>query len=267
MRRTARSLAPVLLVLGLGLGAAACGDHASTSPAAARPDAKVTGDLTVLAAASLTESFKELGTAFQAANPGAKVTFSFAASSALATQINQGAPADVFASADTTTMDKVTAAGGAGTLAPPVAFAANQLQIIVAKGNPKAIAALADLAKPGLIYVTAAPGVPIGTYAAQALAKANVTVAPKSLEADVRSIVAKVTLGEADAGIVYATDVRAAGTKAQGVAIPDAQNVVATYPLAVLEGTKNPTAASAFATFVTGPAGQAILAKYGFTKP
>ena len=265
MRRTARILAPVLLVLGLG--AAACGDDASTSPATARPDAKVTGDLTVLAAASLTESFKELGTAFQAANPGAKVSFSFAASSALATQIDQGAPADVFASADMTNMDKVTATGGAGTLAPPVPFATNHLQTIVAKGNPKGISSLADLAKPGLIYVTAAPGVPIGTYAAQALAKAGVTVTPKSLEADVRSIVAKVTLGEADAGIVYATDVRAAGDKAQGVSIPDAQNIVATYPLAVLKGTKNPTAATAFAAFVTSATGQTILARYGFTKP
>lgn len=264
MRRTARILATVLV---LGLGAAACGDDGSTAPATSRADGRVTGDITVLAAASLTESFKELGTAFEAANPGAKITFSFAASSALATQINQGAPADVFASADTTTMDKVVAAGGAGTLAPPVAFATNRLQIIVAKGNPKAISSLADLAKPGLIYVTAAPGVPIGAYAAQALAKAGVTVSPKSLEADVKSIVAKVTLGEADAGIVYATDVRAAGTKAQGVVIPDAQNVVAIYPLAVLKGTKNPATSTAFAAFVTSAAGQSILAKYGFTKP
>lgn len=265
MRRPARLPLPVLMLLGLV--AVACGGDSSTPAVTPTSTAAATGDITVLAAASLTESFKELGAAFHTANPGARVTYSFAASSALATQINQGAPADVFASADTTTMDKVAAAGGAGTLAPPVPFATNKLQIIVAKGNPKGISTLTDLAKPGLIYVTATAGVPIGTYATQALAKANVTVTPKSLESDARSIVAKVTLGEADAGIVYATDVLAAGSKAEGVIIPDAQNVLATYPLAVIKGTKNPQAATAFATFVTGTTGRTILAKYGFTAP
>ena len=213
----------VLLLLALlGLVAAGCGDDdsatSSSSPTTTVP--KVTGDITVLAAASLTDSFKEIGTAFEAANPGAKVTFSFAASSALATQVNQGAPADVFASADTANMDKVTASSGAGTAAPPVTFATNKLQIITAKGNPKGITGVADLAKPGLIYVTAAPEVPIGAYAKQVLDKAKVTVTPKSLEADVKAIVNKVTLDEADAGIVYTTDVKAAGDKAVGVDYP-----------------------------------------------
>ena len=278
----------LLLLLGLfGLVASGCGDASTsttpaatttlgtvtttTAPATTAPTTttapKVTGDITVLAAASLTDSFKEIGTAFEAANPGSKVTFSFAASSALVTQINQGAPADVFASADTANMDKLTAASGAGVSAPPVTFATNKLQIIVGKGNPKGITGVADLAKSGVIYVTAAPEVPIGAYAKQVLDKAKVNVTPKSLEADVKSVVNKVTLGEADAGIVYTTDVKAAGDKAVGVVIPDDLNVIATYPIAVTKATKNSSAASAFVSFVAGTQGQTILAKYGFAKP
>jgi molybdate transport system substrate-binding protein len=275
-----------LLLALFGLVAAGCGDDSSGSAATtttlsgtttvAAPTTtvptttvapKVTGDVTVLAAASLTDAFKEIGTSFEAANPGAKITFSFAASSALATQVNQGAPADVFASADTANMDKVTGSGGAGTAAAPVTFATNKLQIIVGKGNPKAVNGVADLAKAGLIYVTAAPEVPIGAYAKQVLDKAKVTVTPKSLEADVKAVVNKVTLGEADAGIVYSTDVKAAGDKAQGVTIPDDVNVIATYPIAVTKATKNSSAATAFVSYVAGTAGQTILAKYGFTKP
>ena len=194
MRTPLRNL--LVLLAFLGLVAASCGDDSSptaspTTTLAVTTTAapKVTGDITVLAAASLTDSFKELGTAFETANPGSKVTFSFAASSALVTQINQGAPADVFASADTANMDKLTVATGAGVSAAPVTFATNKLQIIVGKGNPKGIAGVADLAKSGLIYVTAAPEVPIGAYAKQVLEKAKVTVTPKSLEADVKSIV------------------------------------------------------------------------------
>jgi molybdate transport system substrate-binding protein len=250
----------------LALFAAGCDDDSSPAAAVTTTAPKVTGGITVLAAASLTDSFKELGTAFEAAKPGSKVTFSFAASSALVAQINQGAPADVFASADTANMDKLTAATGAGVSAAPVTFATNKLQIIVGKGNPKNITGVADLAKSGLIYVTAAPEVPIGAYAKQVLDKAKVTVTPKSLETDVKSIVNKVTLGEADAGIVYATDVKAAGDKAVGVTIPDDLNVVATYPIAVTKATKNAPAATAFVGFVAGSQGQAILAKYGFTK-
>ena len=280
MRRSLRFL--TLFLVFFGLVAVGCGDSSPTTtkstptvaPVAttARPTTTtttppVTGEITVFAAASLTDSFKELATAFQTANPTAKVTYSFGSSSTLATQVNQGAPADVFASADTANMDKVSGTSGAGTAAAPVTFATNKLQIIVAKGNPKGITGLADLAKPGLIYVTAAAGVPIGTYAQQALTKANVTVIPKSLEADVKSIVAKVTIGEADAGIVYVTDVLAAGAKAEGVTIPDDANVLARYPIAVTKTAKNPTTATAFVAFVTSAAGQTILAKYGFTKP
>ena len=260
---------PYLLVLALcvvGLGAVGCGSSTSSSGATTTVPT-VTGDITVLAAASLTDAFKELGTAFQTANPGAKVTFSFGSSSTLATQINQGAPADVFASADTANMDKLTGAGAAGITGTASTFAANKLQIIVGKGNPKAITGVADLAEAGLIYVTAAPEVPIGKYALQVLANAKVTVTPKSLEADVKSIVNKVTLGEADAGIVYNTDVIAAGDKAGGVTIPDNLNVLASYPIAVTKAAQNAPTATAFVAFVTSAEGQTILAKYGFAKP
>ena len=255
----------VVALMTLGLIAAACGS--STSKTATTAASALQGHITVFAAASLTAAFNETGMAFTAANPRAKVTFSFDASSALVTQITQGAPADLFASADTANMDKLTAASGAGVSAAPITFATNKLQIIVAKGNPKGITGVADLAKSGLIYVTAAPEVPIGAYAKQVLDKAKVTVTPKSLEADVKSVVNKVTLGEADAGIVYATDVKAAGDKAVRVVVPDDLNVVANYPIAVTKATKNSAAATAFVGFVAGTQGQTILAKYGFTKP
>jgi molybdate transport system substrate-binding protein len=269
------SVALLLAVSAIASGACGGATPDTTAPDTTAPDtvgspsvgAAVTGTVTVLAAASLTESFTELGKAFEAAYPRARVRFSFAASSALAAQVNRGAPADVFASADTTNMDKVTGSSGAGTLAVPEPFATNTLQIIAGKGNPKDIAGLADLAKPGITYVAAAPVVPIGAYAQQALAKAQVAVAPKSLETDVKAVVTKVTLGEADAGIVFATDVKAARDKAQGIAIPDAHNVVATYPIAVLNGAKNSAGAQAFVRFVTSDDGQAILSTYGFSPP
>jgi molybdate transport system substrate-binding protein len=268
MRRTLARLAPALFVLAALV--AACGvDTAPGSSAATGTDSTGTirGNVTVFAAASLTEPFGAIAAAFQARNPGTKITFSFASSSALAAQINQGAPADVFAPADTTNMDKVTAPGAEGTASAPAAFATNKLQIIVGKGNPKGIGSLADLTKPGVVYVTAADAVPIGAYAKQALTKAGVTVTPKSFEADVKAIVTKVVLGEADAGIVYATDVLAAGDKARGVAIPDAQNVIATYPIAVLDEARNAPGAAAFVAFVTGAEGRTILTSYGFTAP
>jgi molybdate transport system substrate-binding protein len=219
----------------------------------------LSGNITVLAASSLTESFTEIGKAFEAAHPGTKVTFSFAASSALVTQINSGAPADVFAAADTTSVGKLTNA----SKLTPKNFATNKLQIIVAKGNPRNIASLADLAKPGITYVTAGADVPIRKYSDQVLVKANLTLTPKSLETSAKGIVSKVTLGEADAGIVYVTDVLAAASKAQGVEIPDAQNVVTAYSLAAL-GTSNSDVANAFADFITGTQGQAALKKFGF---
>ncbi len=249
-------------MFAVGLAAAACGGNAAST----NPTPTIGGRLTVFAAASLTESFAELGRAFETAGRADKVTFSFGSSSTLVAQINQGAPVDVFASADTANMSKLTG-GGVGAATTPVAFAGNRLAIVVAKDNPRRIASLGDLAKPGVVYITAAPEVPVGRYAQQVLTRAGVVAAPRSLEADVKAIVAKVTLGEADAGIVYATDITAAGNKVMGVAIADDLNIVATYPIAVINGAKHATAATAFVDFVIGADGQAILAKYGFIKP
>ena len=212
----------------------------------------------MLAAASLSESFKELGTAFEAKHPGSKVTFSFDSSSALAAQANNAVPADVFASADQANMKKVTDAGNA---TGPKVFAHNKLAIIVAKGNPKKIKGLADFTK--VSFVLCAPEVPCGKYGVEALSKAAVKAQPKSLETNVKGVVTKVTSGEADAGIGYVTDAKAAAN-AEGIEIPDAQNVVAEYPMAVLKQSANSTLAQAFLDFIVGAEAQAVLAKYGF---
>ena len=235
----------------------------TAAPATTVPALK--GTITVFAAASLTDSFKELGAAFTKAHPDATVTFSFDASSALVTQITQGAPADLFASADTANMDKLTAATLNGST--PVVFATNLLSIIVPTGNPKGITGMADLAKAGLKVVLCDPSVPCGKYAKQSLDTAKVTVTPASLEQNVKGVVTKVTAGEADAGIVYTTDVKAAGDKAAGVVIPADENVVAKYPIASTKTSKLPDVDKAFIDYVTGSDGQAILAKYGFGKP
>jgi molybdate transport system substrate-binding protein len=277
MRLRALLLGPAALALAASL--ATCGDDdggsgtattttaaaTGTRPASPTSAAKATGDLTVFAAASLTDAFDDIGKSFEADNPGAEVTFNFAASSALVSQVNEGAPVDVYASADEANMHKLTDAGNNG--AAPVAFAKNKLTVIVAKGNPKRIASVNDLTDPDLIVVTAAPQVPIGAYAQQVFTKAGITVTPKSLEADVKAVVTKVTSGEADAGIVYTTDVKAAGDKAEAVAIPDDLNVIATYPIAVTKASSNAAAARAFITYVTGSKGQATLAEYGFFAP
>jgi molybdate transport system substrate-binding protein len=226
------------------------------------PSPSMSGTASVFAAASLTDSFKAIGAAFQTAHPGTTVQFNFAGSPTLVTQIEQGASAGIFASADTTNMDKLKADGfTAGT---SQVFAHNKLEIVVAAGNPRHITGLADLAKPGLIYITAAPTVPAGKYALQILDKAGVKVTPKSLETDVKSVVSKIVLGEADAGIVYVTDVKAAGGKVTGVSIPDSVNVIATYPIVAVKGGNNLSLANAFIAYVLSADGQATLQSFGF---
>ncbi len=239
---------------------AACGSDGESGSA---------GDLTVFAAASLTEAFTEIGDAFMAANPDVTVSLSFAASSELVTQIGQGAPADVFASADLANMTKLTDAGLVGTEVAdgPVVFARNLSEIIVEPGNPLGIAGVADLADPEVVLVTCAPEVPCGSYAAQIFAKAGVEVTPDSFEENVKGVVTKVTLGEADAGIAYATDVLAAGDQAAGVRIRAELNVVAEYPIALVADAGNAVTGRAFVDFVMGADGQRILADYGFTSP
>jgi molybdate transport system substrate-binding protein len=181
------------------------------------------------------------------------------------TQIGEGAPADVFASADVTNMTKLTDAGN--NASEPVVFATNVAEIMVGPGNPKGITGVADLANEDLIVVQCAPEVPCGSYAEQIYANAGVAVTPRSFEENVRAVVTKVTLGEADAGIVYATDVTAAGADAEGVGIPADINVVAEYPIAVTKDAPNAKGAQAFIDFVNGEQGQKLLASYGFLAP
>lgn len=226
--------------------------------------ASTEGEVVVFAAASLTDAFDDIGDAFTAANPGVTVTYNFAGSQTLATQINEGAPADVFASANQTQMDAVADGGGLAAEAQP--FTANVLEIAVEPGNPLGIETLADLARPDVTLVLAAAEVPAGQYAREALANAGVTVEPASLEQDVRAVLSRVSLGEADAGIVYASDVASAGDEVEGVPIPDGQNVPATYPIATLAEAPNPEAADAFVAFVLSEEGRAILADHGFTE-
>lgn len=240
------------------VGTGACTAGAST--------AALDGDITVFAAASLTDVFTEIGEAFEAGNPDVDVAFSFAASSDLVNQINEGGPADVFASADVANMDKLT--DEEGTAGEPSVFATNTLQIIVEPGNPEGIAGLEDLAgNPDLIVVSAAPEVPVGAYTQDVFASAGVEIEIDSLEENVRAVVDKVVIGEADAGVVYATDVAAAGADAEGIEIPADVNVIADYPIAVTADAPNPDVAAAFDAFVLGAEGQEILAEYGFGAP
>jgi molybdate transport system substrate-binding protein len=224
------------------------------------------GGLTVrvLAASSLTEAFDAIADRFERAHPDVDVELSFAASSELAAQIDQGAPADVFASADAPEMELVVDRGDAA--GAPVAFARNRLAIAVEPGNPEAITALADLARPGLVVASCAPQVPCGRYAADALEQAGVTLEPATRTENVRAARTLVELGEADAAIVYETDVHRE-SDVEGVPIPADENVVARYPIVRLDASDNPDGARAFVEFVTGRVGQRVLRSFGFRSP
>jgi molybdate transport system substrate-binding protein len=217
--------------------------------------------ITVFAAASLTDAFGEIGEAFSEANENVEVEFNFLASSDLATQIIEGAPADAFASADEANLDKVVAEELA---TDPVVFVENRLSIAVQQGNPKSIAALEDLENEDLVVALCNEECPAGRYALEIFESAGVTVEPDSLEADVRGVLTRVGLGEADAGLVYVTDIEA-DPEVEGVDIPEDVNVIATYPIAPIEGA--PQAASDFVEFVLSEAGQRILSDYGFQIP
>jgi molybdate transport system substrate-binding protein len=221
--------------------------------------------LTVLAASSLSDAFTELGAMFDDAHDGVDVRFSFAASSALLQQLEQGAPADVIATADEESMRRAIAASSA---ANPTVIARNRLSIIVEPGNPQRVTGLADLARPDIVFVLCAPDVPCGKLAAAALTRAGVTAAPKSLEENVKGVVSRVTLGEADAGIVYVTDVRAAGNDAEGVAIDIAAetDLEAVYSVAVTARAQRADLARSWIDFLVGPA-QRTLRAYGFLAP
>jgi molybdate transport system substrate-binding protein len=248
---------PAALVAVAALLLAACGGDAGGSSSPETPS-----ELKVFAAASLTAAFTELGRQYAAANGGDKVTFNFAGSQALATQIQQGAPADVFASADIPNMDRVK-----DLVATPQNFASNRLAIVVEQGNPKGVRSLDDLASGDLKVVLAAEEVPAGRYAKQILDQAGVTVRPVSQEDNVKAVVTKVSLGEADAGIVYVTDVTAGGDKVEGVQLPDDQNVTATYPIATVKAGKDQAGAQAFMDLVLSDEGQQVLEQHGFLPP
>lgn len=221
-----------------------------------------TGTVTVFAATSLTASFQALAAAFEQAHPGTHVQLDFAGSPTLVQQIGDGAPADVFASADEANMQKVVEQHAVRDT--PAIFTRNALEIAVAPGNPKHLAGLADLAKPGLVVALCGPTVPCGRYAAEAMTKAGATMPAASQEPDVRAVLTKVSFGEADVGIVYVTDVKAAAGKVQGVPIPESGNVVARYPIAVLTHAPNPTGGAAFVAFALSAEGQRVLATFGF---
>lgn len=267
---------PTLVPVGAALvvAAAGCGSGTGTdgspqgggsSTRSSGSGDQLSGEITVFAAASLKKTFTEIGDQFERAHPGTTVTFNFAGSSDLVAQIQQGAPADVFASADTRNMDKAT--GDSLTAAAPVNFASNTLGIAVPLGNPAGIDSLADLAKPGVRVVLCAPAVPCGSAAAKVEAAAGVDIEPVSEEQSVTDVLGKVTTGEADAGLVYVTDVKGAGDKVEGFAFPESSAAVNTYPIATLKASKNAALAQAFLEAVTGEPGRGILAAAGFAKP
>ncbi len=220
--------------------------------------------LTVLAAASLTESFQEIAARFHERHPGVRVRFDFQGSSLLAEQIRQGRPAGVYASADTETMRKVVRAGAA---VQPRTFATNRLTIVVPPGNPAGITSFADLARPGQAVVVCAPQVPCGAAAEEVQRASGVRLTPVSEESDVKDVLHKVVAGEADAGLVYVTDARSAGNEVRAIDFPASRDAVNTYPIARLDGARAPEVASEFIRFVRGPVGSRILDEHGFGTP
>jgi molybdate transport system substrate-binding protein len=257
-----------------GDGSATATAIASGQATGAATESPLEGEILVFAAASLTDAFNAMADAFTSLNPDMRVTFNFAASSALSTQINEGAPADVFASADYAQMKIVTDAGNASS---PRVFATNTPVVIEPAGSD-ALADFAGLANPGLRLVLAGPDVPIGRYSREILAKASagalgadfaerVLANLQSEEANVRAVLTKVQLGEADAGIVYRTDATAGGDEVESVEIPPEYNVIAEYPIAVVDDSENGEVAEAWIQFVLSDEGQAILEEFGFGPP
>ena len=268
-RRTNRLavLAPLLLVFVACSSSAKASTAQPTTTAGAQTTttaAALSGSLNVFAAASLTAAFNAAKSTFASADPGLSLTLNFAGSNTLVTQIQQGAPVDVFASADQANMTKLVTAGLVDT---PVTFAKNKLEIAVAPGNPKQITSLQDLAKPGRTVVLEAVGVPAGDYTRQVEQQLGITITPKSLALDVKTAITSVTSGEADATVVYVTDVAAAGSQVAGVTIPDNLQPAITYPIAVVKATHNQAAAASFVqSAVSGDVQKALIAQ-GFIAP
>ncbi|MFJ4655985.1 molybdate ABC transporter substrate-binding protein [Nocardia sp. NPDC088792] len=244
-------------VLGAGL-LSGCGSSSSNSGSG-------TKTVTVFAAASLQQVFTQLGNQFQTEHPGTKVVFSFAGSSDLAAQLNQGAPADVFASADQANMDKVTKTNRIS--AKPQNFATNVLTIVTPPGNPDHIANFSDLAKPNVHLVVCAPQVPCGSATKKVEGETKVKLSPVSEESSVTDVLTKVETGQADAGLVYVTDASSAGNKVTTVAFPESKTAVNTYPIAAVADSKNADVANQFVAMITGAEGQKALSQAGFGAP
>ncbi|MFD4179839.1 molybdate ABC transporter substrate-binding protein [Rhodococcus sp. NPDC058514] len=255
------ALTAVALVAGCSSSDSDTAEQATTTEAASQ----VSGDITVFAAASLKKTFTELGEKFEAEHPGTNVEFSFAGSSDLVAQLTQGAPADVFASADTKNMTKAVDAGL--TADAPVNFATNTLTIVTPPGNPKNIATFADLANPGTQVVVCAPQVPCGAATQKIEETSGTDITPVSEESSVTDVLGKITSGQADAGLVYVTDAAGAGAAVATVPFPESAGVVNTYPIAGLKSSENSATAGEFVDFVVGPTGRQVLAGAGFAAP
>ena len=264
IRGKSRTVAAVV-ALGLAGALSACGSAAPAGNSTSAGTSQLSGTVTVFAAASLKATFTQLAADFEARNPGTKVTLSFAGSSDLVTQITQGAPADVFASADTKNMAKLADAKLLHGTATD--FATNVLEIAVPPSNPASITTFADLAKPGVKVVVCASQVPCGAAADTVEKAAGVTLSPVSEESSVTDVLGKVTSGEADAGLVYVTDVKGAGSKVKGIPFDQAGEAVNTYPIATVGSSRNKELAAAFIAMVTGTEGRKTLADAGFGAP
>ena len=257
-----KCVAAAVAAAGLLAGCGTSTESTSSSTSAAPAEG---GQLMVFAAASLKQTFTDIGEQFKTDHPGTDVEFNFAGSSDLVTQLTQGADADVFASADTKNMDKAAQADLLD--GDPVNFASNVLTIAVAPGNPKGITGFRDLVKPDLNVVVCAPQVPCGSATEKVEQATGVQLAPVSEESSVTDVLNKVTTGEADAGLVYVTDVAGAGDKVTGVNFPESADAINTYPIATLKDSKNAELAQQFVEYVTGEAGQKVLDQAGFGKP
>lgn len=247
-----RRLIAVPLALACAAALAACGSSSSNSSS--------NQTIVVFAAASLQKPFTELAQSFEASHPGITVRFDFGGSPTLVTQVNNGAPADVLATASLKTMKMATSA------VSPKTFATNVLEIAVPTANPAHITGLADLARAGVKVAVCQAAVPCGVVAAEVLKKAHLTITPATEEVDVTAVLTKVALDEVDAGLVYVTDVRG-DSSVLGVMIPKSENSVTKYPIAVLSGSSHQTAAQEFVAYVTGAPGMTLLASEGWGKP
>jgi len=254
-------------VIAAGLVAVAvagCSSSSTTSTPSTGSSAPATGTITVFAASSLTEAFTKIAQQFEAAHKGDTVKFSFGPSSGLEAQITSGAPADVFASASTKTMQDVVSAGDASN---PQNFAKNIMEVAVPPNNPAKVTSVNDLAKKSVKVALCQPQVPCGEVAAEVFKNAGITVKPVTQQPDVKSVLTQVETNNVDAGMVYVTDVLAAGTKVKGVTIPASDNASTLYPIATITNSKQKSIAQAFVDYVLSPAGQQVLTAAGFEKP